>query len=649
MKKKIFIYGSCVSRDAFNFPEAQDKFELVGYCARSSLASVGSLSIDVDHKLLSNIQSNFQRKMVENDMTKQLLNDIVNIDFDILLIDLIDERFDLLEVAPNRFITYSNIYADACNGLPMGRIIKKLSSEYMELWLRGLNRFYSILREHNLINKVIINQVRWAFPFKREQNSLFADDYIQENNKFLRDCYIELNALFPSNSFLVFGESLIQQDLAHRWGASPFHYIKLLYHAIIQMLDYKMIQIDLKVHSGKLKVALELDGGDNIEFAYYLLVNGIKRDQIWYQSEKNVEFDVSLYSGVFSVSVFIKAKNYDCKRIYSSDSIYSEQGNYDLIQWGRQIYQYCSVGVFLHSDQVNSGIHSIKLTSQMNLDILIDGLEYLDLANESSFGLVVFGGAINERHKKKAPFFSGLNVAKNARIPLISISDPAFLLSNYLDVGWFIGGEQLPNLMNIISDVLQHISKLLSINLIVIGGSAGGFAALSLASIMPNTDYVIFNPQVKITNYYLRFVKNLVEICFPSTVMKLVDSNTGSEKKMVEALFATRQVKSDLSGHNLCGSNRLLYLQNSSDNMHVENHAKLFIDKMQLQSSNDGLYQNHNSCVFFGNWGSGHASIPADYLVAVIDLIKRRGSLQGIVCDLEVIDRLYNPTANIDI
>ena len=651
MKKKIFIYGSCVSRDAFNFPEAQDKFELVGYYARSSLASIGSSAIDIDTKLLSNIKSNFQRKMVENDMTKQLLVDIINVDFDFLLIDLIDERFDLLEIAPNKFITYSNIYAEACQGVKSGRVIKKLSLEYEQLWINGLNRLYSILKEHNLINKVKINKVEWIFPFKEEQTFLFTDEYIQENNQFLSKCYHRLNQLFPSDSFLLFGKDLLKPDLSHKWGRSPFHYIPQLYQAMIQMLVYRIMQIKLKLYEGKLKVTIELEGGRGLEFAYYLLVNGVKREQIWYQSKSNIEFDVSTYSGALQVNVFVKTKYYDCKIIYSSASLITEhRGNYDLLLWQRAIFKYAGISDFCESMDFDCGIHSIRLTDKLNLDILVDGLECLKFTANQSRGLVVFGGAVNERKAKVAPFFSGINIAREAKMPLISISDPAFLLSNDLEVGWFLGDENCASLMNSIAQILQHLAKILSIKLIVIGGSAGGFASLSLASILPDTDYIIFNPQVKITNYYLRFVKSLVEICFPLAMAKLINSNTvnQSAKKIFEILFEKNHVKSDLSSYNLCSSNRLVYLQNSSDEMHVEKHTKLFIEKRRLQLLKSGSYQNENSCVFFGSWGEGHASIPSGYLVAVITLMKEQPSLKDVVDNLTAIDNLHNSTLILD-
>ncbi|EHT8411842.1 hypothetical protein KXO07_001307, partial [Campylobacter coli] len=53
--KKICIFGSCVSRDIFEYDE-QKNFELIGYYARSSFASLSSNAM-IEQDVLDNIQS----------------------------------------------------------------------------------------------------------------------------------------------------------------------------------------------------------------------------------------------------------------------------------------------------------------------------------------------------------------------------------------------------------------------------------------------------------------------------------------------------------------------------------------------------------------------------------------------------------------
>ncbi|HEB9312306.1 TPA: hypothetical protein RZK28_001797, partial [Campylobacter coli] len=72
--KKICIFGSCVSRDIFEYDE-QKHFELVGYYARSSFASLSSNAM-IEQDVLDNIISPFQKRMVLYDMNKSFIEKV---------------------------------------------------------------------------------------------------------------------------------------------------------------------------------------------------------------------------------------------------------------------------------------------------------------------------------------------------------------------------------------------------------------------------------------------------------------------------------------------------------------------------------------------------------------------------------------------
>ena len=104
---KILIFGSCVSRDILNYPQAKAQFMLVDYYARSSIASLGAMSIEMPSEV-QNIGSKFQRRMIERDIRKDFLKDLARLQFDVLLIDLIDERFNLYVEPDGRVCTLSS-------------------------------------------------------------------------------------------------------------------------------------------------------------------------------------------------------------------------------------------------------------------------------------------------------------------------------------------------------------------------------------------------------------------------------------------------------------------------------------------------------------------------------------------------------------
>lgn len=64
----VLIIGSCVSRDIFNLPAAQD-LQLSLYVARSSLASIFS-PIPFKDTYSAHVKSPFQKRLVEWDIEK---------------------------------------------------------------------------------------------------------------------------------------------------------------------------------------------------------------------------------------------------------------------------------------------------------------------------------------------------------------------------------------------------------------------------------------------------------------------------------------------------------------------------------------------------------------------------------------------------
>src|SRR5699024_11175643 len=85
------IYGSCVTRDTFEF--LGDDFLLKSYVARQSVISAGTQTSDT-LPMLDPIASAFQKRMVEGDLKGNLYEtlDTQASQADLLVIDLIDER-----------------------------------------------------------------------------------------------------------------------------------------------------------------------------------------------------------------------------------------------------------------------------------------------------------------------------------------------------------------------------------------------------------------------------------------------------------------------------------------------------------------------------------------------------------------------------
>lgn len=222
---KIFIFGSCVSRDPFEISDKRD-FEVVAYYARCSLASLGS-EPHCDDEILSLIKSKWQRSMVRADMEKTIFVDLKKKEFDYILCDFIDERFNLTSLGDS-IHTLSAEYKKALYRTNKYRVINSYSEEKKSLWLKGLKKLADFLVINNLDEKILINKCYWTRSGD-ELGKLF-DRYpagsIDRANEQLDWMYEKVKEFLPKAVFINYSENELVIDVNHKWGLDPFHYIR---------------------------------------------------------------------------------------------------------------------------------------------------------------------------------------------------------------------------------------------------------------------------------------------------------------------------------------------------------------------------------------------------------------------------------------
>ena len=245
MIKNLFIYGSCVSRDIFNLEESRS-FKISDYFARSSMASLCSAPYK-NSEALNRIQSAFRRRMVDNDFSKDLLAAVDKLESaDLILIDLIDERFDLVALPTGEMITHSNELAEsgllAEGGVEGYKVIPQGSVERRELWLQGMHRFLGLLKDLNKLDAVLVNKVYWASSFELDTQSVFpvARGEIDKANEDLDWMYGAMERVLDRSQFLNFDKDLLTADEFHRWGVSPFHYCEMYYREALAQIVKKI-------------------------------------------------------------------------------------------------------------------------------------------------------------------------------------------------------------------------------------------------------------------------------------------------------------------------------------------------------------------------------------------------------------------------
>lgn len=137
-----------------------------------------------------------------------------------------------------------------------------------------------------------------------------------------------------------------------------------------------------------------------------------------------------------------------------------------------------------------------KLSDVADLDAL--------LVNKGADTLVVsLHGALQRKHYQ-LPRFERLATLLEEPVNSMFFSDPSLCLNSRLELAWFTGWEGL-NLHELMARWISEAASSIGASRIVISGSSGGgFAALQTATYIPDSLALVFNPQTRLDNYYVK-------------------------------------------------------------------------------------------------------------------------------------------------
>ena len=343
------------------------------------------------------------------------------------------------------------------------------------------------------------------------------------------------------------------------------------------------------------------------EYAFYLYKNNVKEAVKWYSSSSSAVFDLAS-GGSYKVKVFLRSDAGDFLSSFISEDIAYNIPAHDLSRWGRCVK--VDMDEFISSKSLSDGCIRINIDDEY-VELLVDGIDRLDVKRGV---LVCFTGAVPKRINKSAPFFSGLNVAKNLNVPLISISDPSLAKSNKLALAWYAGNEEIKDLPLHIANILDHISDVLCAKLVLFGGSGGGFAVLSVIDKMTREAYgAVWNPQTSITNFNEKAVLNYVDICFPG-----FNHNFDIYTYLESFNICHDLTVSYKSGDLTTIKKNVLYLQNEGDTSHVERHALPFMNALLAKKECNNIFSTSAGiCFWFKYWGDGHL-VPSQKIIAYV-------------------------------
>jgi hypothetical protein len=243
MEKSFAIFGSCVTRDAFELGQPTSGAHRVSvYLARTTINSCMSAPVPFKDLFASERQQKFEERCVIDDIFKRHFDALREKPFDYLLLDLVDERHPIIAI-DGSYLCYSVPF------LRMAEAFKLDPTKFerraprdprvIEETLANVPRFLERLSRIIDLDRIILHEALWATNFIAAdgQRKAFANAAeIARVNDVLAVYYARLKSATALRSIAV-PEDVRVADEKHRWTLEPFHYADIYYRAFMLELD----------------------------------------------------------------------------------------------------------------------------------------------------------------------------------------------------------------------------------------------------------------------------------------------------------------------------------------------------------------------------------------------------------------------------
>lgn len=229
---RVLIHGSCVSRDSLELAPRQE-IQLGGYSARSSLVSAFARRPTNLSGASALVRSSFQRRMLEADAQKSLPNVLRSVPYDLLLVDIVDERFNVLARGEERLTDSPGLRESefVAKRSAAWRRIDSGSDEHFEGWANALDRMLNVAATLPRPVPVAFLDAGWATTVdgSRTDSPSHAGRTPQEANALYERYREYFCAKIPAGQVIRPSVNLTVSDPEHKWGLAPFHYVQGFY------------------------------------------------------------------------------------------------------------------------------------------------------------------------------------------------------------------------------------------------------------------------------------------------------------------------------------------------------------------------------------------------------------------------------------
>lgn len=230
---RVLIYGSCISRDSLELAPQQD-IQLAGYSARSSLVSAFARRPTDLSGSSAQVRSSFQRRMLEADAQKGLPKALRSSTYDLLLVDIVDERFNVLARGEERLtdspaLRESNFLAE---GASAWRRIDSGSDEHFDGWADALDRMLKVVASLPGSVPVAFLDAGWATTIEGPATGQGLS-HAGRAPEAANELYLRYREYFcskiPEDRVIRPPATVTVSDVNHKWGLAPFHYVQGFY------------------------------------------------------------------------------------------------------------------------------------------------------------------------------------------------------------------------------------------------------------------------------------------------------------------------------------------------------------------------------------------------------------------------------------
>ncbi|WEX91079.1 hypothetical protein PZN02_004690 [Sinorhizobium garamanticum] len=229
--------------------------------------------------------------------------------------------------------------------------------------------------------------------------------------------------------------------------------------------------------------------------------------------------------------------------------------------------------------------------------------------------VVIFSAAATRAPDRRAPFFHGVKISDVLNSNVLLIDDIAHQFGEDVSIGWHVGTRDI-NTQQIMPQIINHVaSQLDATDIVLAGGSAGGFAALYYGSVIPSTVMVV-NPQTDVLRYYIRHVQTYLSSCFGWSEGEDMRSPLGDRIVSLPPHLAINPLR------------RAVYFQNNDDTHHLERHAYPLLKALGGWGGPRDA-SHHGIDFYFRRWGEGHAPMPPAVFADCLNHILSHG-VEGV-------------------